>query len=172
MNVLSAPTFHYPIIILILLACVLIVSCDSSDYVYVGEKTFKKQIPHLKDGYVDFVAQVDPDKKTGYKHYGISWPVIKEKSFTKRNKISNELCNLILNIINKNQRYTGYGWYPTYEIFAKYSVPYFYIYQSDRYQKFIFDFNNLHISTEGRKFAFTKEEANLLKNKLDALLAM
>ena len=87
-----------------LTCCANILSCDSSNFVYVDEKTFQKQVTHLKDAYVVIVYEVDPTKKNGYRPNDTAtpWPVIRENRFEKRNKISDELCHLILRILKEN----------------------------------------------------------------------
>jgi hypothetical protein len=80
------------------------------------------------------------------------------------------LIQLVLEIIKKNQRYHREEWYPTYDLYIKYSDRYLYIIPVEKHLSIIFDFKNSIIFIEGRKFVFGEHEAKLLQAKLDSFL--
>ncbi len=160
------------ILFLILIFSLGIVSCDGRDFVYIDQRTFQRQLSYLKDGFVEVVYQLDPTEKGGYKIHGTPWPILKEKRFAGKIKISDEIIQIILNATNNNQRYLGRAWYPTYQIIIKHPYRDFYLFNSKKYLRIIFDFKNSHIFIEGRSFVLTEHEAELLKEKLEILLGM
>jgi hypothetical protein len=146
------------------------ISCESFDYVYVDNKTFLKQLSYLKEGFVDVVLKIDPTKQDISKKYATAGQITKEKMVENRTMISSELIQLILEIIKKNQKYDGKGWYPTYDLYIKYSDRFLFIIPVEKHLSVIFDFKNSMIFIEGRKFVFGEPEARSLQAKLDSFL--
>lgn len=147
-----------------------IVSCESFDYVHVDNRTFYRQLLYLNNGFVAVVLKIDPKKEDDSINYSAPGKIIKEIVFEKKSVASSELIQLVLDIIKKNHRYTGEGWYPTYKLYIKYTDRFLYVIPLEKYLAAIFDFKNSIIFVEGRKFIFNQAEAELLKEKLDSLL--
>ena len=111
----------HELLILVLSLSVGFLSCDSTDFVYVNDNTFQKQLARLNDGIIEVVLELNPEQRTDKpEKYIAPRKIIKEKTFTKKNKTSDVLCQLISNIAKRNERYVGKGWYPTYTIYIKY----------------------------------------------------
>jgi hypothetical protein len=146
------------------------ISCESFDYVYVDNKTFHKQLLYLKEGFVEVVLKIDPAKKDISEKYATAGQITKEKIIGNKTIVSTELIQIVLDIVKRNQGYNGKGWYPTFDIYIKYSVRFLYIIPQEKYLSVIFDFKNSIIFIEGRKFVFDEHEAKLLQAKLDSLL--
>lgn len=146
------------------------ISCESFDYVYVDNKTFDKQLLCLKEGFVEVVLKIDPTQKDTSKRYATAGQITKEKIIGNKTSISSELIQLILDIIIRNQRYKGKGWYPTYDLYIKYTDRFLYVIPLEKKLSVIFDFKNSIIFIEGRKFVFGEHEAKLLQEKLDSFL--
>lgn len=156
--------------ILFLVFLIGVLSCDSTDFVYVDDKTFHKQLLRLNEGIVEVVLQLDPEQKGYHETYVVPRQVIKEKKLTTKSKTSNELCKLISIITKRNEKYLEKEWYPTYTIYIKYTDKFLYYISKDTYIRVSFDFKNPHISISGRKFVITKDEAARIKEKLNKLL--
>ncbi len=159
----------YPKIFIFLL---MVICCESFDYVYVDNYTFQKQLSNISNGFVSVVLQIDPTKDDNNKKYVAPGKIIIEKVLIKNTTKSLEMIHLILEITKKNQRYSGEGWYPTYKIFIKYPDRFLFFFPSKKFLGVILDFKNSIIFIEGRKFVFNEQEAKLLQTTLDFLLNM
>lgn len=146
------------------------ISCDSSDYAYMNNRTFEKQVSYLRGGFVEVVLKIDPTIQDTSKKYATAGLITKEKIIENRTEISSELIQLILDIVEINQRYSGKGWYPTYNLYIKYTDRILYIIPQKKYLSIIFDFRNFILFIEGRKFVFGEYEAKLLQERLDSIL--
>jgi hypothetical protein len=146
------------------------ISCEPFDYVYVDNKGFHKHLSYLKEGFVDVVLIIDPTLKDTGKKYATAGRITKEKIIGNKTLISTELIQLILEIIKRDQRYDGKGWYPTYHLYIKYTDRFLYVIPQEKILPVIFDFKNAIVFIEGRKFVFGEHEAKLLQAKLDTLL--
>jgi len=148
----------------------MVICCESFDYVYVDNYTFQKQLSNINNGFVAVVLQIDPTKENTNMTYVVPGQIIREKVSEKKTSVSSELIQLILEVINRNQKDTSNRWYPTYKIFIKYSDRFLYIIPFKKYISVIFDFKNSIVFIEGRAFVFNEKETELLKAKLDYLL--
>jgi hypothetical protein len=153
-----------------ILFLMIIVFCASFDYVYVDNKTFHRQLSYIKNGFVSIVLQIDPTKEDTSRNYAAPGKIIKEKVFKKKDQISSELIKGILDVTKRNNRYSGEGWYPTFEIYIKFTDRLLFIIPSAKNLLILFDFKNSIVFIEGRKFVFNAQEAELLKANLDYLL--
>lgn len=146
-----------------------IASCDTRDFVYVDDKTFQKQVSSIKEGFVAIVLEIDPAHKNINEKYATAGLIVKENIIEKKTKVSSELIQLVSQITRRGERYTGKEWYPTYDVYIKYTDKFLYLIPSEKYLSLLIDFKNLHIFIEGRKFVLTEQEAELLREKLEIL---
>lgn len=94
-----------------------IIFCESFDYVYVDDNTLHRQLSYIKNGFVAIVLQIDPTQKNTSKNYATAGKIIKEKIIQQKVTTSTELIQLILNVIKRNQKFSGEGWYPIYDVY-------------------------------------------------------
>lgn len=148
----------------------MIIFCESFDYVYVDNKTFQRQLSYLNNGFVAIVLQVDPSKKNINMNYAAPGKIIYERILSKKTAASSELIQLILKISKKNKRYIGGGWHPIYDIYIKYTDKLLYFIPKEKYMSVLLDFENSIAFIEGRKFVFDELESKLLQIKLTEVL--